>query len=84
MSKSVVITARVDPDVSAQVDALALKLDRSRAWIAAKAIERYAAEEMARLAFLQEGEDAIDHGEYVTHDQLVAEIRSMRQQKNAA
>ena len=82
--KSVVVTARVDADLADRIDALAGKLDRSRAWIAAKALDRYVAEQSEFLAFLQEGEDAIERGDYLTHDELVAEIRASRQQKNAA
>jgi predicted transcriptional regulator len=70
MSKSVVITGRIDPDVSAKLDALADKLDRSRAWIAAKAIERYVEEEAAFLEFIQAGINSADRGDLVPQDEM--------------
>ena len=84
MSKSAVVTARVTPEVAGDLDKLATYYERSRAWLVAKAVERYVREETEFFAFLQEGEDAIERGEYLTHEELVAEIRAMRQQKNAA
>ncbi|TPG41160.1 ribbon-helix-helix protein, CopG family [Sphingomonas koreensis] len=84
MRKSSVITARVTPDVAADLERLAERQDRSRAWLASKAIERYVREESDFLAFLQEGEEAIARGDFVTHEELVAEIRARRQRKDAA
>jgi predicted transcriptional regulator len=84
MTKTSVITARIDPATLAALDALGERQDRSRAWLIAQAIKRYVEEETAFLAFLQEGEDAIDRGEFVTHEQLVAEIKAMRAEKHAA
>ena len=84
MSKSAVVTARLTPEVAADLDKLAAYRERSRAWLVAKAVERYVREEAEFFAFLKEGEDAIERGEYLTHEELVAEIRAMRQQKTAA
>jgi predicted transcriptional regulator len=83
MSTSVV-TARLDPEMLAELDRLAGYHERSRAWLVAKAIKHFVKKESEFLAFLQEGEDAIDRGDFVTHEELVAEIRAMRAQKNAA
>ena len=83
MTKAV-ITARIDADTLAALDALAARRERTRAWIVAKAIERYVEAETAFDAFLQEGEDAIARGDYLTHDELVAEIEAMRLGKKAA
>jgi predicted transcriptional regulator len=84
MSKTAVITARLDPDTFAGLDRLAAYYDRSRAWLVAKAVERYVQEEGQFFAFIQEGEDAIAAGDFVTHDQLVAEIDAMLADKKAA
>ena len=78
MSKTSVITARLTPDVSADLDRLADYHERSRSWLIAKAVEKYVSEESAFFAFLQEGEDDITRGDYVTHDELMAEIRAMK------
>lgn len=84
MAKSNVVTARLDDKTLADLNRLAEYHDRSRAWLVAKAVDRYVKEETEFFAFLQEGEDAIDRGEFVTHDELVAEIEAMKKQKNAA
>jgi predicted transcriptional regulator len=73
MSRNAVITARVSETMLADLDKLAGYHDRSRAWLVAQAVERYVSEESAFLSFVREGEDAIVAGDFVTHDQLVAE-----------
>ncbi|MEP7005914.1 MAG: ribbon-helix-helix protein, CopG family [Sphingomonas bacterium] len=70
MSKTAVITARVDEATLQSLDALAESQERTRAWLVAKAIKRYVEEETAFRAFIQEGEDAIDRGEYYTQEQM--------------
>lgn len=70
MSKTAVITARVDEATLQSLDALAESRERTRAWLVAKAIKRYVEEETAFRAFIQEGEDAIDRGEYYTQEQM--------------
>ncbi|MBX9816354.1 MAG: hypothetical protein A4S12_04110 [Proteobacteria bacterium SG_bin5] len=84
MSKTSVITARLDADTLAALDALAEKRERSRAWLVAKAIKRFVEEETAFDAFLQQGEDDIARGDFLTHEELVAEIEAMRPKKHAA
>ena len=72
MSKSVVVTARIDPQLSERIDRLAQRLDRSRAWLIQQAIERYVGEEAAFLDFVQEGVDAADRGELLRQDEMQA------------
>lgn len=85
MSKTAVITARVAPDTLASLDALAESEQRSRAWLVGKAIERFVREETEFAAFLKEGEDAIDRGDYLTQEEMEAEIaRWKRDRKRAA
>jgi predicted transcriptional regulator len=84
MSKTSVITTRLDQETLEGLDRLAEYHDRSRAWLVAKAVSRYVKEESEFFAFLQEGEDAIARGDFVTHEELVAEIKAMRHEKNAA
>lgn len=74
MSKQHVITARIDDETLEGLDRLAKELDRSRAWLVAKAVEKYVREETAFFAFIQEGEDSFNRGDYVTHEELVAEL----------
>jgi predicted transcriptional regulator len=84
MSKTTVLTTRVSAELSARIDELAKETERSRAWVIAKALERYVDDELEFIGAIREGERDIAEGRFVTHDELVAEIRAMRQQKDAA
>lgn len=75
MSKTQVITARLDADTLALVDRLAKAQGRSRSWFAARAIEKAAQSEADFLAFVQEGIDAADRGELVPHAEVMRHIR---------
>ena len=84
MTKSAVITARIDQDTLASLDELAAMQERTRAWLVGKAIERFVREEHEQFAFLKEGEDAIDRGDYLTHDEMVAEVRQWKLSRQRA
>ena len=78
MSKTAVITARLDAETLALVDKVAKAQGRSRAWFAAQAIQRVAEHEADFLAFVQEGIDAADRGELIPHDEVFRDIRARR------
>ena len=84
MAKSAVVTARLDAEISAELDRLAEHQDRSRSWLVAQAIERYVRAEGELLTFIKEGQDSLSRGDYVTHEQLVAEIEARKRRKSAA
>lgn len=76
MSKSAIITARVNPETLAMVDAVAKSHGRSRAWFAAEAIRRVAESEADFLGFVQEGIDAANRGELIPHEEVRAEFEA--------
>jgi predicted transcriptional regulator len=78
MPKSTVVTTRIDEPTAEALDALALRLDRSRAWIVAKAVSRYVKDQARLLDLIREGDDSIDRGEYLTQDQMEEWLRSLR------
>ncbi len=82
--KTSVVTTRLDAETLDGLDQLAERLERSRAWLVAKAVQQYVKEQNEFYAFVKEGEDAIERGDYVTHEELVAEIKAMRRQRDAA
>ena len=84
MSETTVITARIPTEASAQLDRLAAELDRSRAWIIATAVERYVREELEFVDFIKVGEEDIARGDYLTHEQLLAEIADRRSRSKRA
>ncbi len=77
MSKTAVITARVDEETLALVDRVSKAHNRSRAWFVARAIEEAARKEAEFLAFVQEGIDAVERGDVVEHDAVMAELDAM-------
>lgn len=71
MSKPVVISARIDAETAALLDKVAASRQRSRAWLVADAVKRMAKEEAEYLAFLQEGIDAADSGDVMSHAEMM-------------
>ncbi len=84
MSKSSVVTTRVTADLAAQIDLLAKELDRSRAWVTAKAVERYVREELEFIEFVREGERDIEEGRYLTQEQVEAMFAEKWAKRDAA
>lgn len=84
MSKSAVITARVDPETLALVDRVSKAHGRSRAWVAAEAIRKFAQQEAEFLAFVQEGIDAADRGELSPQDEVFERLQARRRRRHAA
>jgi predicted transcriptional regulator len=72
MARTNVITGRVDEELSAKLDQLAARMDRSRAWIVARAVEDFVLSETELLDSLDEAERQIDRGEYLTQEQMEA------------
>lgn len=77
MSKTAVITARVNQETLGTLDRLAQIQERSRSWMVAKAVDRFVEQEAGFFDLLEEGREAIEKGDFLTHDELVAEIRAM-------
>lgn len=75
MTKSAIVTARLDADTAQALDAFAARRDRTRAWIVAQAVSRYLEEETHFEAFLQQGRDAIARGAVLTQEEMVDEVR---------
>jgi predicted transcriptional regulator len=78
MSKPHVITARIDDETLAGLSRLAKYHERSRAWLVAKAVEQYVKEETEFFAFIQEGEDSIERGDYLTQEQMEEWLQSLK------
>ena len=77
MSKSAIITARIDEETLELVDRVSKARGRSRAWFAARVIEQVARSEAEFLAFIQEGIDDIEADRIVEHEEVVAELDAM-------
>ncbi|MGO4175703.1 CopG family ribbon-helix-helix protein [Bosea sp. TAF32] len=65
-------TIRLDDETLAKLDALAADTDRSRSWLATKAIEDYVALNAWQIARIKEGIAEADRGEFATEEELDA------------
>lgn len=84
MAKTSVVTSRLSVESLADVDRLARELDRSRAWIVAKAIERYVREELEFIAFIKEGEADIAAGRVRDQEEVEAMFGITAGERDAA
>jgi len=81
---SQVVTARVDAETATKLDRLAEKYERTRSWMVARAIKRYADEGCAYLDFVQEGIDAVARGEVVSHEEVESEFADLVARRKSA
>jgi predicted transcriptional regulator len=77
MSKTQVITARVDAETLSLVDKVAKAQGRSRAWFVSQAVQRAAESEADFMAFLQAGLDDIEAGRTVPHEEVMTMLDGM-------
>jgi predicted transcriptional regulator len=75
--RQAVITARVDSETAARIDEIAQRTGRTRSWLAAQAIRNFAEREAEYLAFIKEGEDALDRGDVLTDEEMDVEFDRM-------
>jgi predicted transcriptional regulator len=83
MAKTAVITSRVSEDTSVKLDRLAEAMERSRAWIVARAVEEFVLSEIELLDSLDEAERQIERGDYLTQAQMEAWLAERRTGKAA-
>jgi len=73
-------TIRLDEDKLAKLDALAADMDRSRSWIAAKAIETYVELNAWQIAQINAGIAEADRGEFASDEDVEAVFAKYRAQ----
>jgi len=71
-------TIRLDDETLAKLDALAADTDRSRNWLATKAIENYVAINAWQIQRIKEGIAEADRGEFATEEELEAVFAKYR------
>jgi predicted transcriptional regulator len=76
-------TVRLPDDLTDKLDALASKLDRSRSYVAAKAISDFIAREAWQLAEIEAGLEEAQHGDFAS-DADVAAVLTKYQTKASA
>jgi predicted transcriptional regulator len=63
-------TIRVPDEVADRLDQIAQKLDRSRSYMAAQAIEDFVSREEWQLTEIEAGIAEADRGEFASHDDV--------------
>ncbi len=66
----VAFTVRLDDEKARKLDQLASRLDRSRSWLAAQAIDDYLAREEWQIAEIEAGIAEADRGEFASTEDL--------------
>lgn len=73
-------TIRLDDQMLAKLDALAANTDRSRSWLAAKAIEDYLELNAWQIARIKDGIAEADRGEFASDEEVEAVFAKYRAQ----
>ena len=73
-------TIRLDDQMLAKLDALAADTDRSRSWLAAKAIEDYLELNAWQIARIKDGIAEADRGEFASDEDVEAVFTKYRAQ----
>ena len=74
-------TVRLPDDVAEKLDALAVKLDRSRSYVAAQAISDFVEREGWQLADIEAGLREADKGDFATDAEVAATIARYTKRK---
>ncbi|MBV5262595.1 CopG family ribbon-helix-helix protein [Pinisolibacter aquiterrae] len=66
----VAFTVRLDDEKARKLDRLASRLDRSRSWVAAQAIDDYLAREEWQIAEIEAGLAEADRGDFASPEDI--------------
>lgn len=77
MAKSVTIAARVDADLDAGLERLAVATGRSKSWLTGEALRSHVVGEEQFLAAVEEGKQALRDGRTLDHETVVGAFERM-------
>jgi predicted transcriptional regulator len=72
MTDSTTLTVRLAPQVKRRLQSVALRVRRSKSFLAAEAIEEFLAVQEWQIAAIKEGIAAADRGDLVPHEDIRA------------
>jgi predicted transcriptional regulator len=75
-----VVTTKLPDDLVRQVDEIAVRIDRSKSWIMRQALSEWLAEEQRRHDLTMEALEAVDDGQVLSHDEVLAMIEARKRQ----
>lgn len=72
MADSTTLTIRLTPEAKRRLESVALRVRRSKSFLAAEAIEEFLAVQEWQIAAIQEGIAAADRGDLIPHEEVRA------------
>jgi RHH-type transcriptional regulator, rel operon repressor / antitoxin RelB len=72
MADSTTLTVRLSPQAKRRLESVALRVRRSKSFLAAEAIEEFLAVQEWQIAAIQEGIAAADRGDLIPHEEVRA------------
>jgi predicted transcriptional regulator len=75
------ITVRTDPEVVAQIAALAEAMDRSRNWVIEEALKQYIETQSWQIEGIREAQASLARGEGIPFDDVMAEMDALIEQR---
>jgi predicted transcriptional regulator len=78
MSDSIMLSLRLPSELARRLETVAATTDRTRTYIATRAIEEYVESEEETLAKIREGLAAADAGETVSHAQALKYLKRLK------
>ena len=75
------ITVRTDPEVVAQIAALAEAMNRSRNWVIEEALKQYIETQSWQIEGIKQAQASLARGEGIPFDDVVAEMDALIQQR---
>ena len=71
-----VTTVRFDPEIREQLDKMAERMDRPRAWIITEAVAQYLERETWYLAEVKKGIDDAEAGRVISHEEMGERLKA--------
>ena len=71
------ITIRTDPEITQKIEALAVAMNRSRNWVIEDALKQYIETQAWQIEGIKEAMAAMDRGEGIAHEDVMAEMEAL-------
>jgi predicted transcriptional regulator len=75
-----VVTAKLPEELVAELDGVAERIERSKSWIIRHALRDWLAEEQRRYELTVEALEAVENGDTIPHEEVLAMIQNRKQE----
>jgi predicted transcriptional regulator len=76
MTKSVLLSVRITPKLSAKLERLAKNTGRTKSWLVDRILGDHIDYEIETVARIREGMKAVDEGRTISHEEVFAQLRA--------